>query len=105
LPIESIKEGRLWLRKGIKPLLSGQPDEILLAGKRAAVLDYKFGASRVSDPGENFQLAVYSLLAARSDDAIGEVTCQILSPVYDFKPYTYIVLTKRTAPSLKQTNN
>jgi PD-(D/E)XK nuclease superfamily protein len=71
LPIESIKEGRLWLRKGIKPLLSGQPDEILLAGKRAAVLDYKFGASRVSDPGENFQLAVYSLLAARSDDAIG----------------------------------
>jgi hypothetical protein len=69
--------------------LSGQPDEILFQGKRAAVLDYKFGACRVSDPGENSQLAVYSLLAARTDDAIKEVTFQILSPNHDFEPYTY----------------
>jgi Protein of unknown function (DUF2800) len=88
-PLDSTKEGRLWLRKGIRPLLSGQPDEILLQGKRAAVLDYKFGATRVSDPGENSQLAVYSLLAARSDDVIQEVTCQILSPTHDFEPFTY----------------
>jgi hypothetical protein len=88
-PIESAKEERLWLRKGIRPLLSGQPDEILRQGNRAAVLDHKFGAYRVSDPGENSQLAVYSLLAARSDDAIEEVTCQIVSPTHDFEPYTY----------------
>jgi hypothetical protein len=49
-PIKSIKEERLWLRKGIRPLLSGQPDELLFQGKRAAVLDFKFGAGRVSDP-------------------------------------------------------
>jgi hypothetical protein len=88
-PIDSTKEGRLWLRKGIRPLLSGQRDELLVQGKRSAVLDYKFGAYRVSDPGENIQLAVYSLLAARSDEAIEEVTCQILSPTFDFKPFTY----------------
>jgi hypothetical protein len=78
-PINSTKEERLWLRKGIRPLLTGKPDEILRQGDRMAVLDLKFGAYRVSDPGENSQLAVYSLLAARSDDAISEVTCQILS--------------------------
>jgi uncharacterized protein DUF2800 len=88
-PIKSIKEERLWLRKGIRPLLSGQPDELLFQGKRAAVLDFKFGAGRVSDPSVNFQLGIYGLLAARSDDAIEEVTCQILSPVHDFEPYTY----------------
>jgi hypothetical protein len=68
-PIESIKETWLWLRKGIKPLLSGKPDEILRQGTRMAIIDLKFGNRRVSDPSENSQLAIYSLLAARSDDA------------------------------------
>jgi hypothetical protein len=53
--IESIKETRLWLRRGILPLLSGKPDEILRQGDRMAVLDLKFGAYRVSDPGQNSQ--------------------------------------------------
>ena len=88
-PIVSIKEERLWLRKGIRPLLTGKPDEVLRQGNRVAVLDQKFGAYRVSDPGENIQLAIYSLLAPRSDDAIEDVTCQILSPHFDFEPFNY----------------
>jgi hypothetical protein len=53
------------------------------------VLDLKFGSYRVDDPGDNIQLSIYALLVARSDETIQEVTCQILSPHYEFKPYTY----------------
>jgi CRISPR/Cas system-associated exonuclease Cas4 (RecB family) len=89
LPIESIKESRLWLRKGLRPLLTGKPDEILRQGNRAAVLDYKFGSYRVADPRDNVQLSIYALLVARDDETVQEVSCQILSPCWDFESVTY----------------
>jgi CRISPR/Cas system-associated exonuclease Cas4 (RecB family) len=85
----SIKEERLWLRRGIRPLLTGKPDEVLKARNRAAVLDLKYGRYRVADPADNVQLSIYALLVSREDDATQEVTCQILSPYFDFEPYTY----------------
>jgi hypothetical protein len=85
----SIKEKRLWLRRGIRPLLTGKPDEVLRQGNRAALLDFKFGNYRVSDPADNIQLSIYALLVSRDDDAIEEVTVQILSPYHDFEPFTY----------------
>jgi hypothetical protein len=85
-PFSSIKEERLWLRRGIRPLLTGKPDEILRQGARAAVLDQKFGSYRVADPADNLQLLVYELLVSRDDDTIEEVTVQILSPHFDFEP-------------------
>jgi hypothetical protein len=85
----SVREERLWLRRGIRPLLTGKPDEVLKARNRAAVLDLKYGRHRVADPGDNVQLSIYALLVSREDDATQEVTCQILSPHFDFKPYTY----------------
>jgi hypothetical protein len=88
-PFSSVKEQRLWLRKGIRPLLTGKPDEVLRQGNRAAVIDFKFGSYRVADPADNVQLSIYALLAIRDDDAIQEVTVQILSPYFDFEPHTY----------------
>ena len=88
-PFSSVKEERLWLRRGIRPLLTGKPDEVLRQGNKAALLDFKFGAYRVADPLGNVQLAVYALLVSRDDDAIEEVTIQILSPYFDFQPFTY----------------
>jgi hypothetical protein len=88
-PFSSIKEERLWLRRGIRPLLTGKPDEVLRHGNRAAVLDQKFGSYRVADPSDNVQLSIYALLVSREDDAIEEVTVQILSPYFDFQPFTY----------------
>jgi len=88
-PFSSVKEERLWLRRGIRPLLTGKPDEVLRQGPRAAVLDQKFGSYRVEDPRKNVQLAVYALLASREDEAIEEVTVQILSPYHAFEPFTY----------------
>ena len=87
-PFTSVKEQRLWLRRGIRPLLSGKPDEILRQGNRALVLDQKFGSYRVTDPAGN-QLSIYALLVSRDDDTIEEVTVQILSPYHDFEPFTY----------------
>jgi CRISPR/Cas system-associated exonuclease Cas4 (RecB family) len=89
LPVEVVKEERLWLRKGLRPLLSGKPDEVLRQGPRGAVLDHKYGNYRVDDPRNNVQLSLYALLVARSDASVEEVTCQILSPLYDFEPVTY----------------
>jgi hypothetical protein len=81
----STKEQRLWLRRGLWPLLSGQPDEVLRQGTKCAVIDFKFG----TDPVDNLQLSIYALLVSRDDDAIEEVTVQILSPHFDFEPFTY----------------
>lgn len=88
-PFSSVREERLWLRKGIRPLLTGKPDEILRQGKRAAVLDFKFGSHRVADPADNVQLSIYALLAAYADKEIEEISCQILSPYFDFEPFIY----------------
>jgi hypothetical protein len=88
-PFSSVKEERLWLRRGIRPLLTGKPDEVLRQGNRAAVLDHKYGNYRVADPADNVQLSIYALLVSREDDSIEEVTVQILSPHFDFEPFTY----------------
>jgi hypothetical protein len=85
----STKEQRLWLRRGIRPLLTGKPDEVLRQGNRAAVLDHKYGSYRVADPTGNVQLSIYALLVSRDDDTIEELTVQILSPCHDFEPYTF----------------
>jgi CRISPR/Cas system-associated exonuclease Cas4 (RecB family) len=88
-PVQSIQEERLWLRKGIRPLLSGKPDEVLRQGARVAVLDHKYGSYRVEEPEQNMQLAIYALLVSRGDQTIEEVSCQIVSPYWDFKPVVY----------------
>jgi hypothetical protein len=61
-PFSSIKEQRLWLRKGIRPLLTGKPDEVLRQGTKCAVIDFKFGNCRVTDPVDNVQLSIYALV-------------------------------------------
>jgi hypothetical protein len=88
-PFTSVIEERLWLRRGLLPLLSGKPDEVLRQGNRAAVLDHKFGNYRVADRVNNVQLSIYALLVSREDDTISEVTVHILSPYHDFEPFTY----------------
>ncbi len=62
---------------------------MLRQGQRVAVLDHKYGSYRVDDPQENIQLGIYALLVSRGDEAIEEVTCQILSPYFDFEPVVY----------------
>jgi hypothetical protein len=53
------------------------------------VLDHKYGSHRVAVPADNVQLSIYALLVSRDDDTIEVVTVQILSPHFDFEPFTY----------------
>jgi hypothetical protein len=76
------------LRRGIRPLLTGKPDEVLRQANRAALLDFKFGSYRIADPAENIQLSIYTLMVSREDDAIEQVTVQILSLHFDFEPFS-----------------
>jgi hypothetical protein len=59
-PFSSVKEERLWLRKGLRPLLTGKPDEILRQGDRCLILDHKFGSYRVDDPRDNVQSSPFT---------------------------------------------
>ena len=89
LPVEVVREERLWLRKGLRPLLSGKPDEVLRQGSKVAVIDFKYGAHCVDDPRENVQLSLYALLIAHIGVGVEQVVCQIFSPHFDFEPATY----------------
>jgi hypothetical protein len=41
------------------------------------------------NPRSNVQLSLYALLVAREEASVEEVTCQILSPFYDFEPVVF----------------
>jgi CRISPR/Cas system-associated exonuclease Cas4 (RecB family) len=85
---ESIKEERVIVRKGLRILATGQPDEVLLDGKRAAILDSKFGWQQVAEPRINWQLAAYALGVWQSY-GVQEITVQLLSPYHDYEPFCY----------------
>ena len=85
---ESVKEERLVVRQGLRILASGQPDEVVLQGERAAVLDAKFGWQEVSQPRVNWQLCVYAL-AVWQHYGITAITVQLLSPFHSYEPFTY----------------
>jgi uncharacterized protein DUF2800 len=85
---ESIKEERFIMRKGLRILATGQPDEVLLAGKRAAILDSKFGWHEVAQPRINWQLAAYAL-GVWQRYGVEEITVQLLSPYHDYEPFCY----------------
>ena len=85
---ESIKEERVIIRKGLRILATGQPDEVLLDGKRAAILDSKFGWHQVAQPRINWQLAAYAL-GVWQRYGVEEITVQLLSPYHDYEPFCY----------------
>jgi hypothetical protein len=61
--VTRIAEERLWLHRGIRPLLSGRIDELVVQGNRALLFDLKSGQARVDDPAVNVQLRIYAMLA------------------------------------------
>ena len=85
---ESIKEERLVVRRGLRILASGQPDEMLVQGARAAVLDSKFGFNQVAQPKINWQLALYAL-GVWQRYGISEITVQLFSPTWTYESFTY----------------
>ena len=48
--LKRIAEERLWLHRGLRPVLSGQIDELLIQGNRALLFDVKTGRGEVDPP-------------------------------------------------------
>jgi hypothetical protein len=78
-------EERLWMRRGIKPLYSGQPDRVTMSGPRLLIPDFKTGWHPLDHiVATNAQLRSYVPLAVDEVQArfseIEEVTVAILKP-------------------------
>src|SRR4029077_9598527 len=52
-PVNRIAEERLWLHRGLRPVLSGKVDEILIQGGRALLFDAKTGRGQVTEARSN----------------------------------------------------
>jgi hypothetical protein len=61
--LKRIAEERLWLHRGLRPILSGKVDELLIQGDRALLFDLKTGRAEIDPPASNVQLRVYAALA------------------------------------------
>jgi hypothetical protein len=91
-----IREERIYLRDGLRPIFSGQADVIALfdADTRAVVLDYKTGRGSVSDADTNAQLAALAVLVRCEFPTVETASVAIIQPVLRAKP---IVATYDTA--------
>jgi hypothetical protein len=85
IDFEMIEE-RLWMRRGLKPMYSGQPDRVTLSGTRLLIPDYKTGWHPLDHiVATNAQLRSYVPLAVdelnvRMGVEIEEVTVAIHKP-------------------------
>jgi Protein of unknown function (DUF2800) len=81
-------EERLWMRKGLRPVYSGQPDRVIMSGPRLLIPDYKTGWHPLDHiVATNSQLRSYVPLAVDEIELRGgelaqveEVTVAILKP-------------------------
>lgn len=82
-PIEEVLiEERLWLRNGLKPIYSGQPDRVTRSRRRLFIPDYKTGWHPLDHyTATNCQLRSYVPLAVeRFDGEIDEALVAIIKP-------------------------
>jgi hypothetical protein len=81
-------EERLWMRKGLRPVYSGQPDRVIVSGPRVLIPDYKTGWHPLDHiVATNSQLRSYVPLAVDEIELrrgelghVEEVTVAILKP-------------------------
>src|SRR6266436_9100588 len=116
-------EERLWMRKGLKPLYSGQPDRVVLSERRLLIPDFKTGWHPLDHiVATNVQLRSYVPLAVAYCDEndmgpIKEVTVAIHKPgkksppavfdveaIVDAEDWALDVVDRATKPGPKKPN-
>jgi len=81
-PVTDVRERRLWLDIGGRPVASGRADRVVISGKVALIQDFKFGF-REPDPAEvNAQLKFLAVVAAMEYPQVHHVIVQIVSGPY-----------------------
>jgi uncharacterized protein DUF2800 len=89
-PLKRIAEERLWLHRSfLRPVMSGQIDELLIQGSRALLFDVKSGRGQVDEPQANIQLRIYAMLVKVRWPELESVTVAVLSPHYRYAPHTF----------------
>jgi uncharacterized protein DUF2800 len=80
-PDEVLIEERLWMRDGLTPIYSGQPDRVVRFGKRIYIPDFKTGWHPLDHfSATNCQLRSYVPLADEYFDGIEEALVAIIKP-------------------------
>jgi Protein of unknown function (DUF2800) len=80
-PHTQLVEHRMWMRAGLRPLYSGQPDKILIVRERAFVPDFKTGWHPLDAiTATNCQLRAYVPLVHQEIEGIEEITVRIVKP-------------------------
>jgi hypothetical protein len=78
---QNLIEERIWMRAGWRPMYSGQPDRVIVAGPRAFIPDFKTGWHPLDAiTATNSQLRSYVPLVATEIEGIEEVTVSIIKP-------------------------
>ena len=77
-----VREKRLWIRQGLKPIYSGQPDEYVVEGRHVFLSDYKTGwHPQDAYAATNCQLRAYvPLIDADLKHEIDDITVAIHKP-------------------------
>ncbi len=77
--VKSLREERLWLHDGPKPLLSGRFDEWLVNRRMALLTDFKFGWLEVTPADMNLQLRTLAVLAWK-EFGVEDIFAAIIPP-------------------------
>lgn len=72
--------GRLWLRKGLRPIFSGECDEIHWTADRMLIIDFKSLWGKHPDTEENLQLRGYAVLAHAQWPHLESVSVALIAP-------------------------
>jgi hypothetical protein len=80
-PDEILIEERMWMRAGLTPIYSGQPDRIVRVGRKVFIPDFKTGWHPLDHfTATNCQLRSYVPLADECFDGIDEALVTIIKP-------------------------
>jgi hypothetical protein len=80
-PHTQLVEHRMWMRAGLRPIYSGQPDKVLIVRERAFLPDFKTGWHPLDAiTATNCQLRAYVPLVHQEVEGIEEITARILKP-------------------------
>jgi hypothetical protein len=80
-PHTQLIEHRMWMRAGLRPLYSGQPDKVIIVRERAFIPDFKTGWHPLDAiTATNCQLRAYVPLVHQEVEGIEEITVKIVKP-------------------------
>lgn len=80
------REKRFWVRRGILPLFSAQPDLVFVIGARALVLNYKTGRKEAQAAADNLQLRTEAVALKANFPGLQSIQAAVVEPWVSWSP-------------------